>query len=132
MIDVTCAILIKEGKVLAVQRSKRMKLPLKWEFPGGKVESGESARECLIREIREELGLGISIKEALTPAAYDYGSFQIRLLPFIAQIESGILQLAEHSDYGWFDVEELPLLDWAAADVAVMEEVCAWLRGELF
>ncbi|WP_251795780.1 MULTISPECIES: NUDIX domain-containing protein [unclassified Arenibacter] len=67
-IIVTCAIIESENQVLVVQRSENMKLPLKWEFPGGKIEKGESEQDCLIREIREELNIEIELMKRLTPS----------------------------------------------------------------
>ncbi|MGY0040798.1 NUDIX domain-containing protein [Pedobacter sp. NJ-S-72] len=75
MIDVSCALIIShEGQILVAQRSLNMHLPLKWEFPGGKVEPGESAEDCLIREIREELAVEIKIVKKMTPSIHDQGN----------------------------------------------------------
>lgn len=93
-----------------------MSLPGKWEFPGGKVESGETAQECIVREIKEELNIEIYPLEQLADSFYDYGTFQITLLPFIARYVSGEIILSEHQKYQWLLPEELEPLDWAAAD----------------
>ena len=100
-----------------------MSMPLKWEFPGGKVEEGESLESSLIREIEEELSLKILLGERLNPVTHDYGGFQILLIPFLAQIESGHLMLLEHQSYKWLALPELLPLDWAEADLPVAKEV---------
>ncbi len=122
MIDVTCAIIMRENKVLVTQRSEKMRIPLKWEFPGGKVEENETAEDCLIREIQEELSLKIEIFKRLKPSAYDYETFSIRLIPFIVFSKSGQIVLAEHKSYKWLDKSELRALDWAPADIPILEE----------
>lgn len=121
MIDVTCAIIIDEnGLVLATQRSAQMKMPLKWEFPGGKVETGESLEECLKREIQEELGILLQLGLQLPEHVHHYPDISIRLIPFICKIEAGSIDLKEHLKYSWLSAEDLPGLDWAEADVPVL------------
>ncbi|WP_332914414.1 (deoxy)nucleoside triphosphate pyrophosphohydrolase [Algoriphagus boritolerans] len=85
------------GKVLAAKRSESMDLPGKWEFPGGKIEGGESPEECLIREIQEELAVRIKIIQALSPVEFSYTPGKIiRLIPFTATLESFDFHLLEH------------------------------------
>ncbi len=122
-LQVTCAIIVQEHKILCVQRSAQMKLSLKWEFPGGKLEDGEAEEECIVREIKEELGLEIRVTAKLEQVFHDYGSFALTLIPFIAEIVSGTLVLMEHADYRWLEVEELMMLDWAEADLPIVEQV---------
>src|SRR6185436_13382943 len=111
MIPVTCAVILKEGKILVAQRSDSMKQALKWEFPGGKVEAHETAEQCLLREIKEELNITIEIIQQLPIHEYDYGSFAIQLMPFVCKYIAGDIILAEHKDYQWLLKEELPTLD---------------------
>ena len=118
----TCAIINIKGKTLAVQRSEDMKLPLKWEFPGGKIEPGESEEDCIKREICEELNIEIRILKRLSPSSFDYGDFSIRLIPFLAEHIKGKIELKEHRKYLLLDKEELRGLDWAEADVAIVDE----------
>ena len=125
MIPVTCAIILHGGRVLVTQRSERMHLPLKWEFPGGKVHAGESEEECVVREIREELGIDIALIQRLAPTEWDNGTFAIRLIPFVARYTGGTVQLAEHRDARWLTREELGALDWAPADVPILDELLA-------
>jgi 8-oxo-dGTP diphosphatase len=121
-IDVTCAIIHFDDKVLVVQRSVTMKLPLKWEFAGGKIEKGESEIDCIKREILEELNIQIDVKKRLTPVVHQYPDFKIKLIPFIAHYIKGELKLHEHSDFVLANKEELLHLDWAEADVPILQE----------
>ena len=123
MIEVSCAIIINPfDQVLVTQRSAHMPLPLKWEFPGGKIEENETAEECLIREIREELNIEIEITSALSPNDHQYPDKLIRLIPFICKKTGDKIILKEHADYKWLDVKDLLDLEWAEADVGVVEE----------
>ena len=122
MINVTCAIIKIDNKILVTQRSEKMKSPLKWEFPGGKLEDNESELDCIKREIREELHLEIEVLERLSNSIFDYGTFKINLIPFIANYISGDIVLTEHKDYKLIDKSELINLDWADADITIVEE----------
>ncbi len=121
-IQVACAIIILEEKILVVQRSDTMSLPLKWEFPGGKIESGESDEECIKREIIEELNIKIELISRLTPSRYNYPDFQIELIPFLAKYIDGVIKLAEHKKYLLLKKYELSDLDWAEADIPILNE----------
>jgi 8-oxo-dGTP diphosphatase len=123
MLEVTCAIIFKENHVLIAQRSANMKLPLKWEFPGGKVEPGESKVACLAREIKEELNLEIGIGEELSAITHHYPEFSLRLYPFICTYQSGELNAMEHAQVKWEKIVNLMDYNWAAADVPVVEEL---------
>ena len=122
MITVLCAIIYIDAKILVAQRSKKMKLPLKWEFPGGKLEENESELDCIKREIKEELNIDIEILRRLSSSDYDYGTFKIKLIPYLANYISGDIQLSEHNDYKLLDKSELLNLDWAEADIPIVEE----------
>lgn len=123
MLNVTCAIVFFGNKILVTQRSSTMKLPLKWEFPGGKLEPTEGEIECIKREIKEEINIEIDVITKLSNSIYDYGSFQINLIPFIAHFKSGEIVLAEHCDYKLIEKENLLTLDWADADLPIVEEL---------
>lgn len=122
IVNVICAIIQNKEKVLVVQRSSNMKLPLKWEFPGGKVEQGESEEMCIIREIKEELNIKIELLNRLTPSIYNYSDISIRLIPFIANYIEGEILLLEHKQYVWLRKSELKQLDWAEADKPILNE----------
>ncbi len=86
MVNVTCAIIFLNDKVLVTQRSSKMKLPLKWEFPGGKLENNENEINCIKREIKEELNIEIEIIKKLSENIHDYGNIKINLIPFISKV----------------------------------------------
>ena len=97
-----------------------MTLPLKWEFPGGKIEAGESPEECLNRELMEELGISVQINAALLPATHSYPDFTVTLYPFTCRLTGGIVTMHEHHDLQWLEPQRMPELDWAAADLPVI------------
>lgn len=125
MLEVTCAIICSDNKVLVTQRSSKMNLPLKWEFPGGKIHAGETPEECILREIREELGISIKITKKLTNSVFDYGDFKICLIPFVCDFGGGNIVLAEHAQYIWCKPELLHTFDWADADKSIVNEFVA-------
>ena len=121
-IIVCCAIILKEDRILVAQRGEKMSLPLKWEFPGGKIDIGESSETCIKREIKEELNISIKIIERLKNYPYDYSNFSIILIPFITKYLEGELILTEHKQATWFRLDELLNLDWAAADLPILHD----------
>lgn len=122
-IEVTCAIIEHNNKVLVTQRSEKMALPLKWEFPGGKIEKDETAEECLIREILEELNINIKITKQLNSNIHQYSEEKvIKLIPFICKFISGEIKLIEHANFLWLSKNELYNLDWAEADIPILNE----------
>jgi 8-oxo-dGTP diphosphatase len=123
IINVTCAIILFENKILVTQRSEKMKLPLKWEFPGGKLEDDESEIDCVKREIKEELNIEIDIQQKLNNSQYNYETFGINLIPFVANYISGEITLSEHKAFKWLNKSELLELDWAEADVPIVNEL---------
>jgi 8-oxo-dGTP diphosphatase len=122
-LHVACALIEHRGLLLSVQRSAAMSLPLKWEFPGGKIEPGEDAAACLRREVREELGVEVDVGEPLPSATHDYPGFSVVLYPLRCRVTSGELTLHEHAAARWLSPAELFSVDWAAADLPVLE---AW------
>jgi len=128
MIKVACAIIFYKGKILSTQRGPQMKHPLKWEFPGGKVEPGETPEHCIEREIFEELNIVISPVRQLPTVFHDYGTSKISLIPILADYKSGTIQLKEHLHYLWVSVSELHQPDWIEADLKVVDEVMRTLN----
>jgi 8-oxo-dGTP diphosphatase len=127
-LHVACAIIEQEGAVLAARRSASMSLPLKWEFPGGKIEAEETPHACLDRELFEELGITVSIGTQLSPATHDYDDFTVTLYPFICSMDStGAITLHEHEEICWSHPWQLKELDWAAADLPVIDAYLAQL-----
>jgi 8-oxo-dGTP diphosphatase len=120
-IQVTCAIIERDGLVLAAQRSAAMSLPLKWEFPGGKIHHGESTIDCLRRELFEELNIHVCVGKSLSVSTYQYPTITVTLHPFICSIEAGEIVLNEHAAISWLAPNNLRILDWAEADLPVIE-----------
>lgn len=98
-----------------------MPLPLKWEFPGGKVEEGESLENCLVREIKEELDITIKIIDELAPNEHKYSDKTIKLIPFLCRWTKGEIHLKEHAAYRWQRPKNLLDLDWAEADIPIVK-----------
>ncbi len=106
-----------------------MSLPLKWEFPGGKIQDGESAAGCLKRELREELGIGIAVGTPLPPTTHQYPAFTVTLYPFRCSLVGGKITLHEHAALAWLPPQELHTLDWAEADLPVIDQYRKSLRA---
>jgi 8-oxo-dGTP diphosphatase len=120
-IKVACAVIERNRRILAAQRSEAMSLPLKWEFPGGKIRAEESPEGCLVREIREELGIEVEVVAMLPVSVYCYDTRSIELYPYVCRITEGEIRLAEHKAVVWGPPADLLALDWAAADAPVLE-----------
>ncbi|VDG96541.1 CTP pyrophosphohydrolase [Lysinibacillus sphaericus] len=111
----------EKAEILAALRSPEMTLPNYWEFPGGKIEPGESKREALKREIVEELSCTIDVLEQVEDTTYEYEKFIVRLETFMAKVIEGVPKLSEHAELKWVSREELGNLNWAPADVPAIE-----------
>ena len=132
MIDVTCAVIRnEEEEILVVQRGEGTDHPFKWEFPGGKVMTGESEDESIIREIKEELSMDVVIYGRIPDVEYDYGHKQIRLIPFICDTLDDLPFLSEHLAFKWMKPEELISVDFSEADVFVAESYLRTLKANL-
>ena len=116
MVEVSCAIIINDSKILAVQRGPKSSNPLKWEFPGGKIQPNETAKQCIVREIEEELNVMIGLLYKLESVDFDYGTKQIKLIPFVCRMVKGEILLNEHIAKLWFDLNNWKTLDWSGAD----------------
>ena len=122
---VVAAAIFRENRVLCVQRSKHTKeyKSLKWEFPGGKVEIGESREEALVREISEELSVDIEVSEFLMTVEHTYPDFHLTMHVFKCVLDQGEITLNEHVALKWLSIDELDQLDWAAADIPVVKSL---------
>ncbi|MFN9596825.1 MAG: (deoxy)nucleoside triphosphate pyrophosphohydrolase [Bacteroidota bacterium] len=127
MLRVACAVIIQNNKVLAVQRGANMKMAGKWEFPGGKLEPGETASQCIEREILEELAMNIQVEEEWPSTIHQYTDFQIELIPLRCESDQTRPILKEHQDFQWLDSESLFWVDWADADIPIRDKVASLL-----
>ena len=123
-IEVVAAIIKKDDKIFITKRSYGEFIDM-WEFPGGKVEAGETQEEALIREIKEELELDITNLNYLTTVEYDYPSFHLIMHCFICEICGGTLSLNAHNDAKWVSLEQLASQKWIPADIEVVEKLLA-------
>ena len=114
-IQVVAAIIIQDGKLFATQRSYGEWKDW-WEFPGGKIESGETQKDALKREIREELATEINVGKLLTTVEYDYPQFHLTMHCYLCSIVCGRLSLLEHEDARWLAKEHLYSVKWLPAD----------------
>ncbi|MBY0223862.1 (deoxy)nucleoside triphosphate pyrophosphohydrolase [Sporosarcina aquimarina] len=113
----------EQNEILCALRGPEMTLPNYWEFPGGKIESGESKEEALKREIQEELGCGIEVFEHIEDTTYEYEKVIVRLETFMAKVVSGSPVASEHAKLKWMTRQELPSLNWAPADIPAIEKL---------
>lgn len=121
IINVVAAAIEKDGKIFCAQRPEGKSLGGYWEFPGGKLEEGESPEEALIREIHEELNSQIEIISFVNEASYDYDFGTVVMKTFHAKLVSGNLDLLEHQDSTWLEPSRLKTLNWAPVDRPAVE-----------
>ncbi|WKD61589.1 CTP pyrophosphohydrolase [Corynebacterium ciconiae DSM 44920] len=120
-IRVTGAVLQRDGKILAAQRGQDKSLGGFWEFPGGKIEEGETPEQSLARELKEELLIDASIEEHITTTRYEYDFAIIELSTYVCKLQSGEPTLTEHEQVRWVGPEGLKELEWAPADIPTVE-----------
>jgi len=128
MIDVTAAIIEKDSRILIAQRAAGKHLEHKWEFPGGKIEPGETPEVCLARELKEEFGITAEIKEFVAESVFSYGEKTIRLLGYRAKYVHGEFSLAVHEAIAWVRPDELMEFDLAPADIPIARALTTSLR----
>ncbi|MBW3092726.1 (deoxy)nucleoside triphosphate pyrophosphohydrolase [Bifidobacterium sp. 82T10] len=116
IINVVGAAIVRDGTVLCAQRGPGKSLAGYWEFPGGKIEPHETARQALHREIEEELLCEIDVADEVCTSEYAYDFGTVRLTTFICHLISGTPRLTEHTDIRWLEPDEMPGLDWAPVD----------------
>lgn len=122
VIEVVAAIIKKEDKIFITRRGYGEFADM-WEFPGGKIESGETKEEALHREIREELELEINNLEFLTTVDYDYSNFHLTMHCYFCEIAGGDLKLNAHNDAKWIELKDLNSQKWVPADVLVVNAI---------
>ena len=122
VVNVVAAIIIKDGKVFATQRGYG-EFKDGWEFPGGKIESGESDKQALKREIIEELDTEVEVGDLIDTIEWDYPSFHLSMKCYACSIVSGGLHLREHEAARWLSREQLAEVDWLPADVTIIPKI---------
>ena len=124
-IEVVAGIIYCKNQILCVQRpqNKLHYISEKFEFPGGKIEEGETQKEALHREILEELNISTKIKSLFMTVVHEYPDFELTMHTFICEVEKKELTLVEHIDQKWLTTEELKTLDWAAADIPIVNKL---------
>ena len=126
-IEVVAAIIIKDGQAFATQRGYG-EFQGWWEFPGGKMEAGESPQEALKREIREELDADVLVKELLETVEWDYPNFHLTMHCFICNLLSESLHLNEHEAATWLNLENLRSVKWLPADEILLDKIAEYLK----
>ena len=121
-IHVVAAIIRRDDEVFATQRGYGNYKDW-WEFPGGKIEAGETPKQAIAREIREELAADISVEDFLTTVEYDYPEFHLSMACYWCSVKEGHLTLLEHEAARWLPLENLRQVNWLPADVLVIEEI---------
>ncbi len=127
-IDVVAAIIVDDGKILATQRGYG-EFEGGWEFPGGKVEAGETPEQAIVREIREELNASIRVDDFLVQVEHDYPTFHLSMKCFICSLDGSGFQLLEHHAARWLDIEHIDSVDWLPADIKVVDAIKARNRA---
>lgn len=126
-IDVVGAVIVRDGKVLAAQRGPGMTMAGMWEFPGGKIEPGETEQQSLAREIREELSATVEVGDHVVTTSYDYDFGTVNLSTYYCSLVGGEPAASEHSELRWVEPVDLSHLDWAPADIEAVE----WVTRDL-
>jgi 8-oxo-dGTP diphosphatase len=119
-IEVVAAVIVRDGRAFCARRGGSGELAGKWEFPGGKVESGETREEALVREIAEELSVRIEAGPFLATVEHRYRDFELTLHAYEARLVEGEPALSEHLEGRWLSKHELGGLDWSAADLRLL------------
>lgn len=124
-IEVVAAIIYFEDKILCVQRPKNKLsyISEKFEFPGGKIEEGETQKEALKRELVEELNIDTDIKSLFLTVVHQYPDFELTMHSYICKVQSKELTLNEHITQEWLSINDLNKLDWAAADIPIVNKL---------
>ncbi len=128
MKKVAAAILEQDGKYLIAQRKEGDTLAGKWEFPGGKIEEGETAENCLVREFKEEFDVEIDVGEYFCSSKFEYKHLPIELLVYFGKWKSGDFKLNDHARIEWVDVQQMGEYDFASADIPVVKKLVSQIE----
>ncbi|WP_258097384.1 (deoxy)nucleoside triphosphate pyrophosphohydrolase [Marinoscillum pacificum] len=123
MLEVTCAVIIQNGQLLAAQRKENDRHPLKWELPGGKVEAGESYSACIQRELMEELDIQVIVVNELNSTIHHYPDLSLKLIPLQCEIVDGSPKALIHKEICWIGFKDIWALDWAEADIPILKKL---------
>ncbi|MFZ5352716.1 MAG: 8-oxo-dGTP diphosphatase MutT [Bacillota bacterium] len=123
MTIVTAAVIIDNNKVLIAQRQTGCNYELKWEFPGGKLEKGETPEECIIREIKEELAMEVRPLELYNVINFDYKGRKMKMFVFISRLIGGSGAAIECNDFKWVSKQELDMYDFTPADLPIVDKL---------
>lgn len=129
-IEVSAAIIIKDGKIFVTQRGYG-DFKYMWEFPGGKLEKGEAPDECIVREIREELEADIEVVTFLNTIKYSYPTFNLTMHNFICRLKNNHISLLEHEAAKFVDISELDKVDFLPADLLILKELKEYLLNNI-
>ena len=129
MIKVSAAIIVNNNKILIAKRKNDQYFKDKWEFPGGKIEKGETPEECLEREVKEELDIVIKVGPFFMENIYQYPDKKVHLLTYFASLESGTLKANEHEDFRWVSFSELDTFDFLEADKPIISRLKCGLEN---
>ena len=121
-IEVVAAVIVKDGRIFATQRGYGDFKDF-WEFPGGKIEKGESPEDALVREIKEELDADISVDSFLQTVEYNYPKFHLILHCFLCSLKNDTLHLLEHESARWLSANELDSVNWLPADLSIVRNL---------
>lgn len=121
-VRVVAAVIKKDDKIFATQRGYG-EMKGGWEFPGGKIEEGETSKQALVREIKEELNTEIKVGDLIDTIEFDYSKFHLSMDCFWCEIVKGGLELREHEAAKWLTKDDLYSVDWLPADVGLIEKI---------
>jgi len=128
-LEVVCAIILHKDRILVTRRDNNGSFPLHWEFPGGKIEDGESAEAALLRELQEELQVRAKILRGMDAALYKENGHHIRLIPYLCQLDQKLAPVpVDHGEIRWIARDELSRLTWAPADIPLVDQLENFLQ----
>ena len=123
MIDVVAAVIVKDNKFLITRRAPKLNLEGMWEFPGGKIEKGETPEEALKRELAEELEIETEVGNYIETSIHEYLNVTVKLMAYFATVISGEIKLSVHDEVKWISISEVENFQFAPADIPFIEKL---------